>query len=138
MNGDGIDDLFIGEIAQGCWKGVIYDIYTMVNRKPVHVISGGTRNRYYVCNDVFLCNEYSSGAAESGWDVYILVENSTELFPQVSFKYDGYEDKNNPWFISYSNDKKWQKVSEKLFKERKATFDKYKRFNYTPLSSFKN
>ena len=135
-NGDGIEELLIGEIAQGSWKGVIYDIYTMVNRKPAHVVSGGTRNRYYVCNDVFLCNEYSSGALENGCDVYILVENSTELFPQVSFKYDGYEDRNNPWFISYSSDKKWQNVSEKFFKERKSTFDKYKRFNYIPLSRF--
>lgn len=108
----------------------------MVDRQPMHVVSGGTRNRYYVCNDVFLCNEYSSGALESGLDVYILVENSIELFPQVSFKYDGYEDKNSPWFISYSSDKKWQKVSEKVFKERKSTFEKYKRFNYTPLSRF--
>ena len=137
VNDDGIEELLIGEIAQGDWKGVIYDIYTMVNRKPVHVVSGGTRNRYYVCNDVFLCNEYSSGALESGWDVYILVENSTELFPQVSFKYDGYEDKNNPWFISYSTEKKWEKVPEKLFKERKSTFEKYKRFDYSPLSYFK-
>ena len=135
-NADGIDELLIGEIARGEWKGVIYDIYTMVDRQPMHVVSGGTRNRYYVCNDVFLCNEYSSGALESGLDVYILVENSIELFPQVSFKYDGYEDKNSPWFISYSSDKKWQKVSEKVFKERKSTFEKYKRFNYTPLSRF--
>ena len=77
-NGDGIDELLIGEIAQGSWKGVIYDIYTMADRKPVHVVSGGSRNRYYVCDGTFLCNEYSSGAAESGLRVYIIVENRAE------------------------------------------------------------
>ena len=136
-NGDGIDELFIGEIADGDWKGVVYDMYTMVNRKPIHVISGGSRNRYYACNDVFICNEFSSGAAENGMRVYILVENSTELYPQVGFKYDGYKNQATPWFISYDflNDK-WVNVTEQTFNERKAVFNKYKRFDYTPLSKF--
>lgn len=138
INGDGIEELLIGEIATGDWKGVIYDIYTMVDRKPVHVISGGARNRYFICDDAFICNEYSSGANESGWLVYILVENSTELFPQVGFKYDGYKNSKNPWFISYDfKNEKWDNVSEKMFQERKSTFDKYKRFDYIPFSKIK-
>ena len=54
INGDGIEELLIGEIATGAWKGVIYDIYTMVDRKPQHVISGGSRDRYYACDDAFV------------------------------------------------------------------------------------
>ena len=131
-NADGIEELLIGEIAQGDWKGVIYDIYTMVDRKPKHVISGGSRNRYYVCDDSFICNEYSSGALESGVSVYNLVENSTELFPQVNFKYDEYQNSKKPYFISYS-DEKWDNVSEKTYYERKKVFDKYERFDFFPL-----
>ena len=137
VNADGIDELLIGEIADGNWKGVIYDIYTMVDRKPQHVISGGNRDRYYVCDNAFICNEYSSGALESGMRVYNLVENSTELFPQVSFKYDGYVNKAKPWFLSYgggAQDDKWENVSEELFNERKKTFEKYERFEFIPLS----
>ena len=133
INCDGIDELLIGEIAEGSWKGVIYDIYTMVDRNPKHVISGGSRNRYYVCDNSFICNEYSAGAMESGVRVYNLVENSTELFPQVNFKYDGYENSKNPWFISYSNESNWENVSEQKFKERKKTFEKYERFDFIPL-----
>ena len=133
VNVDGIDELLIGEIADGDFKGVIYDIYTMVDRKPKHVISGGARDRYYVCDDSFICNEYSSGAAESGMTVYNLVENSTELYPQINFKYDEYSNRKNPYFLSYS-DEKWQNVSEKDFYERKKTFDKYERFDFIPLS----
>lgn len=136
VNADGIDELLIGEIADGDWKGVIYDIYTMVNREPKHVVSGGSRNRYYVCDDAFVCNEYSSGALESGVRVYNLVENSTELFPQVNFKYDGYQNSQNPWFLSYS-DEKWENVSEEKFKERKKVFERYERFDFIPLSKFK-
>jgi nuclear transport factor 2 (NTF2) superfamily protein len=90
----------------------------MVNRKPKHVASGGSRNRFYVCDNSFICNEYSSGAMESGVRVYALVENSTELFPQVSFKYDGYTNPEKPWFLSYS-DENWENVSEEKFNERK-------------------
>ncbi len=138
VNADGIDELFIGEIAQGNWKGVIYDIYTMVDRKPQHVISGGSRNRFYVCDDAFICNEYSAGAGESGVSVYALLENSIELFPQVGFKYDSYLNKDKPWFISYANDlnnEKWDNIDEQTFIERKRTFEKYKRFEYVPLST---
>ena len=136
VNGDGIEELLIGEITDGNWKGIIYDMYTMVNRKPAHVISGGSRNRFYVCDNYFVCNEYSSGALESGRRVYILVENSTELYPQVGFKYDGYTNKENPWFISYNFDKdEWKEVTEDFYNERKSTFDKYERFDYIPLKS---
>lgn len=138
VNGDGIDELLIGEIAEGDWKGVIYDIYTMVDRKPKHVVSGGSRNRYYVCDNGFICNEYSSGAMESGVRVYNLVENSTELFPQVSFKYDGYTNPKNPWFLSYGaeiNKDDWENVSEKKYRERKKVFEEYERFDFIPLNT---
>lgn len=140
INDDGIEELLIGEIADGNWKGVIYDMYTMVDRMPKHVISGGSRDRYYACDDVFVCREYSSGANESGTIVYILVENSTELFPQVSFKYDGYKNPKKPWFLSYGasiNDDEYENVTEETYEERKSTFDKYERFNFTPLSKVK-
>lgn len=137
-NGDGIEELVIGEIADGEWKGVVYDIYTMVNREPAHVVSGGTRNRYFVCDEVFICNEYSSGALESGMRVYDIVANSNELFPQVGFKYDGYANPKNPWFLSYNfaNDE-WDNVSEQKYNERKKTFAKYVRFDYIPLSKYR-
>ena len=132
INVDGIDELLIGEIADGNWKGVVYDIYTMVNRKPQHVISGGERDRYYVCDGSFVCNEYSGGAEESGVQVYILVENSTELYPQINFKYDGYKNPKSPYFISYS-DGIWENFPEKEFNERKKVFEKYERFDFIPL-----
>ena len=136
INADGIEELVIGEITEGNRKGIIYDIYTMVDRKPQHVISGGQRNGYYVCDDTFVCRQYSSGALESGVDVYNLVENSTELFPQVSFKYDGYENSKNPYYISYGDDK-WENYSEKEFNERKKSFEKYERFDFIPLKDVK-
>ena len=107
----------------------------MVNRKPKHVVSGGERDRYYVCDGSFICNEYSGGAMESGVQVYNLVENSTELFPQINFKYDEYENPKQPWFIAYS-DNKWENISENKFNERKKTFEVYERFDFIPFKNF--
>ena len=127
--------MLIGEIAKNNLKGIVYDIYTMVDRKPAHVVSGGHRDSFYICNDVFVCNEKIQGAMEKDWFVYILLNNSTELFPQVGFKYDKYENKKNPWFISYNFEKdEWDNVSKQKFFDRKKTFDKYERFNYIPLN----
>ena len=138
VNSDGIEELLIGEIAEGAWKGVIYDVYTMVNREPAHVTSGWERNRYFAYEYSFLCNEWSGGAALSGWTLYDLEPNSVELFPQVAFKYDGYENADQPWFIAYGIDIEndvWENVTEEEFNERKATFEDYLRFDYTPLSA---
>ncbi|MBQ8076631.1 MAG: hypothetical protein IJ237_11705 [Oscillospiraceae bacterium] len=138
INADGIDELLIGEIAEGEWKGIIYDIYTMVDRAPAHVVSGWDRNRYFFVKNTFLCNEYSSGAIESGWIVYDLAANSTELWPQVGFKLDGYENPDQPWFLAYGqeiNDNEWENVTEDLWTERKAVFEEYERFDFSPLST---
>jgi len=136
-NADGIDELFIGEITLGNLKGVVYDIYTMVDKTPTHVISGGARDRYFACDIGFICREYSAGAGENGLLTYVLTENSTELFPQVGFKYDEYENKKNPWFISYDilNDK-WDNVLKSAYDERIKVFKGYERFDFIPLSKF--
>ena len=50
-------------------------------------------------------NEYSGGAGESGVDIYALTTNSTELVPQLSYKYDSYENeiKNGQMIIAAYN-----------------------------------
>ena len=135
---DGIDELLIGEIAEGEWKGVIYDMYSMVNREPVHVVSGWDRNRYYV-SGCFLCNEFSGGAGLSGLRVYAPVANEGRLFPQVSFKYDAYGNEGEPWFVSFSTDDEedeaWESMPEDEWTVFRARFEDYRRYDYIPLSS---
>lgn len=134
VNGDGVEELLIGEIAQGGWKGVIYDIYTMVDRAPAHVVSGWERNRYYVANSHFIINEGSSSAFESFSVVYDLMPNSTELCPQMGFKFDAYENEAQPWFISYDVEGDvWENVDEATWQEHKERFE-IKRLDYAPLS----
>ena len=134
-NNDGIDELLIGEIGEGEWKGVIYDVYTMVDRAPAHVVSGWDRNRFYAVEFGTIVNEYSQGAAESGWRIYDIEPNTTNLLPQVQFKIDEYENKEQPYFASYDDGETWESLSKEDFDLRQQR--EYVRFDYTPLSDFK-
>ncbi|MBQ8476399.1 hypothetical protein IJ531_04980 [bacterium] len=129
INMDGIEELIIGKKEDSY---MVYDIYTMVNRKPHRAMRSDDKYKYFVCSDTFICREYSKNAKENVIDVYILVENSVELFPQVSFKYN----QNNPlspYFISYS-DKIWENYSKEEFIDRKRVFERYKKFDFIPLN----
>ncbi|MBO4336486.1 MAG: hypothetical protein J5842_00240, partial [Lachnospiraceae bacterium] len=132
VNNDGIDELLIGEIAEGDLKGTVYDIYTMVDRKPVHVLSGSGRDRYYALEYGMLLNERSGGADDSEWLSFDIEPNTTNILPQLGVKMDGYEDKDNPWFVSYGDDE-WESISEEEFEDYKSRFE-YVRFDFTPLA----
>ncbi len=138
VNCDGVEDLFIGENGEEAFQGVVYDIYTMVDRVPAHVISGGSRDRYYISNELFICNEASGGAAETDWIVYILTENTTKLFSQLAFKYDENTNKKQPWFRTYDYESgEWENITEEEFNDSKETFCDYKKIEYTPFSTLK-
>ena len=134
-NIDGIDELVIGDMSQEeDWKGTVYDIYTMVDRKPAHVISGYARNRFYVLEHGMICNVYSGGAAEYGYRVFDIEPNTTNIMYQVTLKVDEYEDADNPYFISYDDEETWEGYSEEEWNDRLQNFSDYVRFDFTPLS----
>ena len=134
LNGDGIDELLIGEISKSSEPSIIYDIYTMKDRKPVHVVSGWYRNRYYMLENGMICNDYSNSAYSSGRAVYDLIHNDTELFLQCNMIYDAEKDEKAPWFIAYGDDP--SPVSEEDFEERMSDFEPV-HINYTPFSKVK-
>ena len=140
VNLDGIDELLIGEKYDENDRFVIYDLYTMVDRKPTHVVTGYDRSRYYSVNGSFITNEYSNSAFESGVIVYALATNSTNLIFQLAIKYDSYTDEKEPWFIAYSSNKDdydWEKISEDDYNSMSSRFDKSDKFEYKTLKEYK-
>ena len=138
INNDGIDELFIGRIDKGKSKGIIYDAYAMINRKPTHVFSGSDYDKNFVCyDDNFLCNESATDPSGNTLYVRILEKNSSELSPQISFIYDESKNKKQPWFIRYGASQNWDNVSKKVFKQRKSAYNDYKQFDYIPFSQLK-
>ncbi len=136
VNCDGIDELFVGDMADDEGK-IIYDVYTMVDRKSAHVVTGTARDRYYDHEDSFLCNEWSAGAGSSGCDLYALMNNSTELVYQYGYKYDEYENEEKPWFKSYDKET-YESITEEEFNESFAMADNYVKLEYKPLSAYAN
>ena len=134
INGDGIDELLIGNMPEKAFDGMLYDIYTMVDREPAHVISSYLRDRYYACEGFDVCNEYSAGAGETGTVLYVLIPNSTELFMQIAYKCDEYENEESPWFKAY-NDGEWEAVSEEEYNDALKQINEDKLIpEYTPFS----
>ena len=141
VNLDGIEELLIGEVNEYDKHFVIYDLYTMVNRNATHVFSGWDRNRYYALKNGFISNEYSNGANESGVNIYALGTNSTNLIYQLGFKYDGYEDEKNPWFISYDDtngEYDWVATTEEQYNELMKRFSEYEELSYHELLKYPN
>ncbi|MCR4807347.1 MAG: haloacid dehalogenase-like hydrolase [Lachnospiraceae bacterium] len=133
VNNDGIDELLIGEIAEGDLKGTVYDIYTMEDREPVHVLSGTGRNRYYALEYGMICNERSLGAGAMEWQSYDIEPNTVNLLPQLGVKEDAYEDMNSPWSVNFGSEDEWEKIDEEAFDDYKSRFE-YVRFDFTPLA----
>ncbi len=137
VNVDGIDEMFVGLMdADEDFKGVAYDIYTIVDHKPTHVVTGTARNRYFDYENAFISREWSEGAGSNGVDVYALMTNSTEMIYQYGYKIDTYENEEKPWFVSYDGET-YDNVTEDEYNERANAESEYVRFDYTPISAIK-
>lgn len=70
LDGDGNDELLLGSTINESGEIVIYDIFTIKDSKPKHVVSDSERARYYLCKDGMVAMEGSGGAAYSNWTYY--------------------------------------------------------------------
>lgn len=73
VNGDGEQELVVGESGTEEYPSILYDMYMMVDKKIIHVFCGGERDRYYATDipNAF-CEEGSSSADESFVDTYVI------------------------------------------------------------------
>ena len=83
INEDGIQELLITEVSdrgQTLYFGErILALYTIENNEARFVTGGWARNRYYLLTDGQIYNEGSSGADDSSFETYRLIENSSVL-----------------------------------------------------------
>lgn len=100
IDGNGTDELIIGNMTlEGeYYEKMFYDLYTIVDDKPVLLSSSGERDRYYWCTDGTIAEYGSSSACESNWCYYRFENNKLTL--KESVFYDAYYDENDPWFYT--------------------------------------
>lgn len=104
LNKDGNSELIISTVeaaADGEYDcGMLYDLYSFVNREVVHLASSGERDRYYLCENNTIYNEGSGGASCSSTTMYELNQDGSALSLKEMVLYDSDLDEENPWFYS--------------------------------------
>lgn len=94
LDGNGVPELLITD------GNVIYDLYTYVEGKTEHVITGGERNAYFLTAEHEIVNVGSNGAASTIHSFYIYSMGNLIVVERVFF--DANQDPENPWFKGYA------------------------------------
>lgn len=107
LDNDGQQELVIGAIQNSDKDPAVFEIWTLVDGKPVMLAQGGSRNRYvlqYVEEDGmwYVANEGSNSAANHVTYYFMLNEGKFEVVQGVLF--DATADAQNPWFLTYDTD----------------------------------
>ena len=79
VDDNGIEELIIADTGPEGWNNRILLMYTLYDDKPVLLIDGWARNRYYLLNDGTIYNEGSSGAAYTSFGVYRIAEDGSQI-----------------------------------------------------------
>lgn len=79
IDGNGIEELIIADTGEGIWDNRILLMYTLHDGKPVLLIDGWDRNRYYLLNDYTIYNEGSGGASYTIFATYRMAEDGLRL-----------------------------------------------------------
>ena len=134
INNDGIDELLIGEIAKGKLKGNIFNVYTMVDRKPVRILSASVNSKYFVCSNRCLCRETATASKDKFFDVFFLKKNSSKITILYKYMYSADSDKNNHWQKGHTAQGEWKNISKENYnKEINGYTNSYKRFDFDRL-----
>ena len=92
LDGNGVNELIVTDGM------MIYDLYTLKDDNPVHLLTGWERNGYRLCLNNVIYNQGSNGAASTVFNYYQLLAGELVLVESVVF--DANKDFDNPWFRS--------------------------------------
>lgn len=93
LDNDGTDELIIANDTE---RQVIYDLYSLVDGKLVHVFTGWDRNSYELREGFRILNIGSNGAASADY-VYCHLSNG-QLVTDSLIRFDAATDPDHPWF----------------------------------------
>ena len=93
LDNDGTNELVIANDAE---RQVIYDLYSLVDGKLVHVFTGWDRNSYELREGFRILNIGSNGAASADY-VYCHLSNG-QLVTDSLIRFDAATDPDHPWF----------------------------------------
>lgn len=135
LDGDGTEELLVGQVSEeeDVYLGMFYDFYTIKEERLVQVTTSAERGRFYLCMDGTIAYEGSSGAFCSSNAFYTFTGTELELTEAVL--YDAWEDEENPYF--YSTTDEWEDHSTPISQEEASAIlssHEYLEIPYTALS----
>lgn len=102
VDGNGIEELFIMDTSEdsSVWDNRILAMYSLLDGKPVLVIDGWARNRYYLLNDGTFYYEGSGGAAYTTFATYRMAEDGISI-EVIDYYFSDYRDDSSEeyWLI---------------------------------------
>ena len=108
VDGNGIEELIIADMLNddgGRWDNRILLMYTLHDDKPVLLIDGWARNRYYLLNDGTIYHEGSGGAAYTSFGIYHIADDGSRL-EAIDYYYSGsYSGSVYGWFHNTTGEK---------------------------------
>ena len=138
LDNDGYWELVIGAILNAEQDPAVFEIWTLVDGKPVMLAQSSSRNRYvlqYVEEDNmwYVVNEASNSAFNHA--TYYLMLNEGKLEVMQGILFDASADEKNPWFMTYDMD--WDVSNDDPIDEGTATdILESNRSHYTALEYF--
>lgn len=135
LDGDGTEELLVGQVSEeeDAYLGMFYDFYTIKEEERMQVTTSAERGRFYLCMDGTIAYEGSSGVFCSSNAFYTFTGTELELTEAVL--YDAWEDEENPYF--YSTTDEWEDHSIPISQEEASAIlssHEYLEIPYTALS----
>ncbi len=131
FNLDGVDEMVVGDIE----SGDLYDIFASVDGKGTHVVSGTSRDSYFVNGSSLVEHVLESAGVDVKYYSELL-PNSIEIFPQFAMKID--ETAEEQYSICYDLDAdEWDPMTEEAFNERLELMQQPTKVELIPLGELK-
>ena len=130
LDGNGVEELIFGE---GEWHGVVYHIYTIVDGEVIHVANGGSRSRYYLCENGCIAHEGSSSAFETEYSYYTYKGTELTLIEAVIYDFEKqlYSTK-YPYYLEEYPPEVYQDITDEEIDEVMAKYV-YEEPQFTPF-----
>lgn len=135
---DGQWELIIGAIQNAEEAPAVFEIWTLVDDKPVMLAQSSTTNQYalqYVEEDNmwYVANECTNSTLNSGCYYLMLIDGKLEIMQGIL--YDSEADAENPWFMTYDMD--WDTSNDDPIDEEMANaILENNRSHYTAIEYF--
>ena len=107
LNNDGYWELIFGAIRDAATDPLVFEIWTLVDGKPVMVAQSDAQNRYYLQysledNAWYVAQEITKSADQYGKHYLMLQEGKFEVVQAII--YDAAANPAEPWFMAYDTD----------------------------------